>query len=491
MSGTLRVLQVASEAFPLVKTGGLADVVGALPSALAREGIEIRTLLPLYPAVAARLERATPVRELGELMGGPARLLEGEAAGLTLFLLDAPHLFDRPGGPYQTADGADWPDNAQRYAALAWAARELGLGALDSWRPAVVHAHDWQAALAPAYLAFADGPRPATVTTVHNLAFQGQFPASLLGELRLPESAFTIDGFEYYGAIGFLKAGLVYADRLTTVSPTYAREITTPAFGMGLDGVLRLRADRLVGIVNGIDETVWDPAHDAALPAPFDADRLEVREASRRELCARLGLEEDQGPLFAAVTRLSWQKGLDLLLEALPRLLALGGRLTLLGAGEAALEGAFREAARGHPGRVACRIGYDEELAHLIQAGADVILVPSRFEPCGLTQLCALRYGAVPIVARVGGLADTIVDANDAALADGVATGIQFAPVTVEALIDALERAVALWRDRPRWRALQRRGMTRRVGWSARAAAYARLYRELAAAPADARSQDR
>lgn len=491
MSRRLRVLQVASEAFPLVKTGGLADVVGALPSALAREGIEIRTLLPLYPAVAARLERATPVLELGELMGGPARLLEGEAAGLALFLLDAPHLFDRPGGPYQAVDGHDWPDNAQRFAALAWAARELGLGAIPGWRPAIVHAHDWQAALAPAYLALAVGPRPATVTTVHNLAFQGQFPASLLAELRLPESAFTIDGVEYYGAIGFLKAGLVYADRLTTVSPTYAREITTPAFGMGLDGVLRLRADRLVGIVNGIDETVWDPAHDPALPAPFDADRLEAREASRRALCARLGLEEGEGPLFATVTRLSWQKGLDLLLEALPRLLALGGRLALLGAGEPALEGAFREAARGHPGRIACRIGYDEELAHLIQAGADAILVPSRFEPCGLTQLYALRYGAVPIVARVGGLADTIVDANDAALADGVATGIQFAPVTVEALIDALERAVVLWRDRPRWRALQRRGMTRRVGWSARSAAYARLYRELAAAPVDAGSEDR
>ncbi len=482
MSGPLRVLQVASEAFPLVKTGGLADVVGALPAALAREGVEIRTLLPLYPAVLARLERAEPVLDLGELMGGPARLLEGGAAGLALFLLDAPHLFDRPGGPYQGPDGGDWPDNAQRFAALAWAARELGLGALTGFRPAVVHAHDWQAALAPAYLALADRPRPATVTTVHNLAFQGQFPATLLTELRLPESAFTIEGLEYYGAIGFLKAGLVYSDRLTTVSPTYAREIMTPAYGMGLDGLLRLRADRLVGIVNGIDEAVWDPARDPALPEPFDAARLEAREASRRALRERLGLQDDPGPLFAAVTRLSWQKGLDLLLEALPRLLALGCRLAVLGSGEPALELAFAEAARGHPGRIACRIGYDEGLAHLIQAGADAILVPSRFEPCGLTQLYALRYGAVPIVARVGGLADTVVDANEAAVGDGVATGIQFAPVTVEALVDALERAVALWRDRPRWRALQRRGMTRRVGWSARALEYARLYRELAAA---------
>lgn len=482
MSGALRVLQVASEAFPLVKTGGLADVVGALPGALAREGVEVRTLLPLYRAVRERLERAEAVLELGELMGGPARLLWATAAGLALFLLDAPHLFDRPGGPYQAADGADWPDNAQRFAALSWAARELGLGGLPSWQPELVHAHDWQAGLAPAYLALADRPRPATVMTVHNLAFQGQFPAGLLAELRLPERAFTIDGVEYYGAIGFLKAGLVYADRITTVSPTYAREIMTPAYGMGLDGLLRLRADHLTGIVNGIDEAVWDPARDPALPEPFDADRLEARKASRRALHEWLGLVEDSGPLLAAVTRLTWQKGMDLLLEAVPRLLDLGCRLAVLGAGEAALERAFCEAARGHPGRIACRIGYDEGLAHLIQAGADAILVPSRFEPCGLTQLYALRYGAVPIVARVGGLADTVIDANDAALADGVATGIQFAPVTVEALTDALERAVVLWRDRPRWRALQGRGMTRRVGWSARAVEYARLYRELVAA---------
>lgn len=482
MSTGLRVLQVAAEAFPLVKTGGLADVVGALPGALAREGVELRTLLPLYPAVRARLERAEPVLDLGELMGGPARLLAGDAAGLALFLLEADHLFDRPGGPYQGPDGADWPDNARRFAALSWAARELGLGALPTWRPDIVHAHDWQAGLAPAYLELSGRPRPATVTTVHNLAFQGQFPAGLLAELRLPPSAFTIEGVEYYGAIGFLKAGLVYADRLTTVSPTYAREITTPAFGMGLDGLLRARADRLTGIVNGIDERVWDPANDPALPEPFDAERLDRREASRRALRERLGLEDGAGPLFATVTRLSWQKGCDLLLEALPRLLALGGRFAILGAGEPSLEGAFLEAARGHPGRIACRIGYDEPLSHLIQAGADAILVPSRFEPCGLTQLYALRYGAVPIVARVGGLADTVIDANDAALADGVATGIQFAPVTVEALVDALERAVLLWRDRERWRALQRRGMTRAVGWSARAPAYARLYRELVAA---------
>lgn len=481
MSGPLRVLQVASEAFPLIKTGGLADVVGALPGALAAEGIEIRTLLPLYPQIRQRLERVEPVLELGELMGGPARLLAGEAAGLALFLLEADHLYDRPGGPYQGPDGADWPDNAERFAALSWAAREIGLGALEAWRPAVVHAHDWQAGLAPAYLALAGLPRPASVLTIHNLAFQGQFPATLLAKLRLPAEAFTIEGVEYYGAIGFLKAGIAYADRITTVSPTYAREIRTPALGMGLDGLLRHRADRLCGIVNGIDERHWDPARDPHLAAAFDGDRLDARAACREALVAELGLDPSAAPLFGVVTRLTWQKGMDLLLEALPRLLALGGALAMLAAGDPPLESAFAEAARGHPGRIAVRFGYDEPLAHRIFAGADAILVPSRFEPCGLTQLYALRYGAVPIVARVGGLADTVIDANDAALADGVATGFQFAPVTVEALIDALERAAALFRDPERWRALQRRGMTRSLGWKARAPAYAKLYRELVA----------
>ncbi|MCS6780100.1 MAG: glycogen synthase GlgA [Geminicoccaceae bacterium] len=480
MSGTLPVLQLASEAVPLVKTGGLADVVGALPAALAEHGIAMRTLLPGYPAVLAGLAERQELSAWPELMGGPARLLAGRAAGLELFVLDAPHLFDRAGDPYRAPSGGDWPDNAERFAALGWAAREIGLGALEAWRPALVHAHDWQAGLAPAYLALAGGPRPGTVLTIHNLAFQGQFPASLLAKLRLPAESFTIDGVEYYGAIGFLKAGIAYADRITTVSPTYAREIRTPALGMGLDGLLRHRADRLVGIVNGIDERLWDPGRDPHLPQPFDADRLELRAVCRRALCDELGLDPATAPLFCVVTRLTWQKGMDLLLEALPRLLGLGGALAMLAAGDPPLEAAFAEAARGHPGRIAVRFGYDEGLAHRIFAGTDAILVPSRFEPCGLTQLYALRYGAVPVVARVGGLADTVIDANDAALADGVATGILFGPPSVEALVDALERAVELFGKPEAWSGLQRRGMSRRLGWSNRAAAYAALYRALA-----------
>lgn len=479
MITAIPVLQLASEAVPLVKTGGLADVVGALPAALAAHGIALRTLLPGYPSVLAALTDRQELLAWSELMGGPARLLAGRAAGLDLFVLEAGHLYDRPGGPYRAPGGGDWPDNAERFAALCWAAREIGLGALETWRPAVVHAHDWQAGLAPAYLALAGGPRPASVLTIHNLAFQGQFPATLLAKLRLPAESFTIDGVEYYGAIGFLKAGIAYADRITTVSPTYAREIRTPALGMGLDGLLRHRADRLSGIVNGIDERHWDPARDPHLAAAFDADRLDARTACRQALVAELGLDPAAAPLFGVVTRLTWQKGMDLLLEALPRLLALGGALAMLAAGDPPLEAAFAEAARGHPGRIAVRFGYDEPLAHRIFAGADAVLVPSRFEPCGLTQLYALRYGAVPVVARVGGLADTVIDANDAALADGVATGILFGPPSAEALVDALERTLELFRRPEVWRGLQRRGTTRRLGWSERAAAYAELYRSL------------
>jgi starch synthase len=319
------------------------------------------------------------------------------------------------------------------------------------------------------------------VLTVHNLAFQGQFPAALLDRLRLPHSAFTIEGVEYYGAIGFLKAGLFFADRLTTVSPTYAREIQTPAFGMGLDGLLRARADRVTGIVNGIDELSWNPETDPHLAQRYSSKTLARRAANKAPLQRRFGLAGDPAaPLLAVVSRLAWQKGMDLLLGALPALVAAGSQVAVLGTGDEALEQAFLQASRAHPGAIGCVLRHEEALAHLVQGGADAILVPSRFEPCGLTQLYGLRYGAVPIVSRVGGLADTIVDANEAALLDGVATGIQFAPVTVEALEAAVARAVSLYRDRALWGRMQRRGMTRRVGWSRAAEQYAELYRGLA-----------
>jgi starch synthase len=477
----LNVLSVASEIFPLIKTGGLADVVGALPGVLAREGVQVRTLVPAYPAVLAKLADAATARDYDNLFGGPARVIAGRAAGLDLFAIDAPHLYDRPGNPYLGPDGLDWPDNARRFAALGRVAADIGRGAIDGYRPQVVHAHDWQAALAPAYLHYADGPRPGTAVTIHNIAFQGHYPISIFGELGFPAHALAVDGVEYFGGVGYLKAGLRLSDRITTVSPTYAREIMTPEFGNALDGLLRARAAVVQGIVNGIDDTVWDPATDPALARNYRALSIDMRLRNKTALQAQLGLApEVERPLFGVVSRLSDQKGLDLLLAALPGLVAEGGQLALLGSGDRSLEAGFASAAAGWPNSVGCVFAYDERLAHLIQAGADFIVVPSRFEPCGLTQLCALRYGAVPIVARVGGLADTIIDANEAAMAAGVATGIQFYPPSVDALSYALERALEITGDPAMMRRLRLNGMRADVSWRGPAQHYAALYRDIA-----------
>jgi starch synthase len=484
----LRVLSVASEVFPLVKTGGLADVTGALPGALEAEGVAVRTLIPGYPAVTGAIEGARPVHHVTDLFGGPARLLEARAAALDLLVLDAPHLYARPGNPYHEPEGRDWPDNALRFAALALQAAEIGGGAIDGYVPDVVHAHDWQAGLAPAYLHYRGGAgpggtRPGTVMTVHNIAFPGKLPAGLLARLGLPPSAYAIDGVEFYGTISLLKAGLQFADRITTVSPTYAAEIQTSEAGMGFDGLLRERADVLSGILNGIDTTVWNPATDERIAARYDRATLARRVVNKAALQARMGLAADpDAPLFAVVSRLTWQKGMDLLLACVPALLALGGQLALLGSGDTPIEAGFQAQAAAAPARVGCIIGYDEALAHGIQAGADALLVPSRFEPCGLTQMCALRYGAVPVVARVGGLADTVIDANPAAVAAGVATGVQFAPATAEMLEMALRRTVALYREPAAWRALQANGMASDVSWRGPARSYAALYRDLVGA---------
>jgi len=478
----LQVLAVASEIFPLIKTGGLADVVGALPAALTRENVRVRTLVPGYPAVMAAIEAPAVVREMEDLFGGPARILAGKAGALELFVLDAPHLFSRGGGPYADSGGRDWPDNPQRFAALARIGADIGGGALPDYAPDIVHAHDWQAGLTSAYLRHAAGAHPGTVMTIHNLAFQGQFQADLFPSLGLPREAFGINGIEYHGDIGYLKAGIYYADRITTVSPSYAEEIRTSDAGMGLDGLLRSRGAVVSGILNGIDTEAWNPATDTAIAAPFSAKRIGQRAANKAELQSQFFLEPDEtAPLFAVVSRLSWQKGLDLLLEALPTLLAAGAQLAVLGSGEPHLEDAFRSAAWFNPGRIGCRTGYHEETAHLVQAGCDAILVPSRFEPCGLTQLCALRYGAVPVVARVGGLADSVIDANPAALGSGVATGVQFSPVTGEMLRIAIERTVALYRQPAAWRKIQANGMASDFSWNEPARRYATLFRDLLA----------
>lgn len=415
---SIRVLAVASEVYPLIKTGGLADVVGALPIALKAEQVDTCTLVPGYPAVLDSLRRAAPVFECPLFFGAKARLLKGAHDELDLFVLDAPHLFARSGNPYLSPEGIDWPDNGARFAALARMAANIGAGAVSTFVPDVVHAHDWQAGLAPAYLKYSHQRVPGTVMTVHNMGYQGKFPREMLSQFDLPAEAFTIEGVEYYEGIGFLKAGLRLADRITTVSPTYAKEIQTDAGGMGLGGLLRERASDLRGILNGIDTSVWNPSTDLHIAMRYDADHLQNRIANKPALQRRLGLEvAPDAFLLGVISRMSWQKGLDLLFENVPTILREGMQLALLGTGDADLQEKFRAVAQANPAQIGVFIGYDEGLAHLIQAGADALVVPSRFEPCGLTQLCALRYGAVPIVSRVGGLEDTVVDIDAPAIA--------------------------------------------------------------------------
>ena len=477
----MRVLSLGSEVYPLVKTGGLADVLGALPSALAAEDVAMRVLVPGYPAVMAKLGDARPVLDIPDLFGGAARILADEPAGLPVFALDAPHLYARPGNPYTAPNGTDWPDNAQRYAALCRAAALIARGAIGGFVPDVVHAHDWQAGLLPAYLHYDGLAAPPSVMTVHNLAYQGQFSAHLLGALGLPPQAYAIDGVEYYGSIGFLKAGLFFADAITTVSPRYAAEIATPEGGMGLDGLIRARAATLHGILNGLDTETWNPATDTALMARYNAESLDARTANRQALQARMGLRpHGDALLLGVVSRLAGQKGIDLVVETLPVLDELGAQLVVLGTGEAAIEQALIAAATARPGQVAVSIGFEETLAHLIQAGADAILVPSRFEPCGLTQLAAQRYGAIPIVSRVGGLVDTVIDANPVALAANAATGIQFSPTTAPALAAAIRHAATFHADPATWQRMQRNAMTLDLSWHRPAQHYARLYRRVA-----------
>jgi starch synthase len=470
------VLAVASECAPLVKTGGLADVVGALPGALAAQGWAIRTLLPGYPGVMAALGGRQVVADWPDLLGHRARLLAGKAVGLALLVLDCPALYDRPGGPYLGPEGREWPDNDLRFAALCQAAARVAGGAAGGWRPEVVQLHDWQAGLVPVYLQAA-GLAVPTVLTIHNMAFHGLTGRGRMAALGLPAEGFTLEGFEYWGHVSALKAGLTGATALTTVSPTYARELALPEFGMGLEGVIAARAGDLAGILNGIDTMLWDPAADPHI-TPFRAPA--GKEPNARALRAAFGLVPGTGPLAAVVSRLSDQKGLDLLLAALPGFIARGGQLALLGSGERLLENAFLAAAARHPGQVGVRVGYDEALSHLIYAGADAILVPSRFEPCGLTQLYALRYGALPVVARTGGLADTVIHANAAALAASCATGIVHAPGDAAALAQALADLCTLHADRAAFRRVQKNAMHHPVGWEASAPRYAALYARLA-----------
>lgn len=481
----MQILYPVSEVYPFVKTGGLADVAEALPKALSALGHDVRLLIPAYPAVKAAITSVRAVFDDSDLFGaGPARVWLAALNGLPMpaYLLDSDGLFSRDGGPYEQPGGGDWLDNPRRFAALSWAAARIGWDGADGWRPDVVHGHDWQTGLMPAYLtAFQrTNPlrqRPGTVLTIHNLAYQGQYGPDVFASLGLPDDFAGINGVEYYGGVGFLKAGILLADRVTTVSPTYADEIRRTDTGFGLDGLLRGRLGRVSGIVNGVDTAVWNPADDPYLPARYDAEDLSGKAVCKAHLQTEMGLTVDPAaPLFGAIARLTYHKGLDLLLASAASLVTAGGQLALLGTGEPALEAGFRDLAASYPGRVGVRIGYNEGLSHRMQGGCDSILVPSRSEPCGLTQLYALRYGSPPLVRRTGGLADTVVNAEPWAVAEGVATGFQFDDAIPGALAGTLTWAVELFRDGVTWPSLQAAGMATDVSWATSARAYLDVY---------------
>lgn len=489
-SPAARILHVGAEVYPLVKTGGLGDVLGALPPALARLGLDVRLLLPGYPALRQPLTDVQPVCRLGPAFGAASvQVALGRLPGIEVpvYLVEAPSLYDRPGNPYLDAAGQAWADNPQRFGLLGWVAAYLALGDIDcAWRPQLVHSHDWHAGLAPAYLALHPHSRCRSVFTIHNLAFHGLFAPALLPVLQLPASTFTGEGLEFHGEGSMIKAGLQYADAITTVSPSYAREIQTPAFGCGLEGVITQRRGQLHGILNGVDHAVWNFATDPHLETHSEARPPQRKASAKAALQRQLGLRVDpQALLIGVVSRLTAQKGIDLLLAVLPSLLRENVQLALLGSGDADLEAACRAQAAAAPQQVGVRFTYDETLAHRIIAGADVIAVPSRFEPCGLTQLYGLRYGSLPLVHRVGGLGDTVVDADAAALAADTATGFVFDAPTAPALEEAARRALALFRQPDRWQQLMRRAIAQDYSWHGAATTYAALYgRLLDAAPA-------
>lgn len=478
----LKVLFASSEITPLIKTGGLADVSGALPPALSGLGVDIRVLVPGYPQVMQALKTKGRVAALPGLPGvPPVHLLASKLpSGLPLLVIDCA-IYDRVGGPYQDAAGRDWPDNELRFGLLSYVAALLSTPASPyPWVPDLLHCNDWQTGLAPAYLHYVSGPKAKTLITVHNLGYQGVFPTEAATRLGLPPQALSIDGVEYYGSLSFLKGGLRFADRITTVSPTYAEEIQSEPLGMGLQGLLSHRRDVLVGILNGIDTDAWDPESDPYIERYYNAGRLAAKEDNRKALRARMGLEDQADvPLFGTVGRLTEQKGLDVLAEIAPGLVELPAQLVVLGAGDAELQDAFITLARAHPGKIAVQVGFDESLSHQIEAGADLFVMPSRYEPCGLNQLYSQRYGTPPVVHATGGLKDSVVDVTPETLAARTATGFMFSPLSAPNLLAVCRRGAETFRNRRVWRQIQKNGMARDFSWEASAGKYLELYRGL------------
>ncbi len=481
----MRVLFASSEAYPLAKTGGLADVSAALPMALTALGVDVRLVLPGYPGAIDAAANKAVCAEFNDFDGaGRIRIISARTpdTGLPIWLVDCPSLFRRSGGLYQDGDGRDWPDNALRFGVFSRIAARLALGEIaPGWRADVVHANDWHTGPLPALLAAGGGARPGTLFTMHNLAFQGLFASDVYSRLGFPDDAALAHGLEFYGKISFLKAGIQYSDRLTTVSPTYAREILTPDFGCGLDGLLRVRNQDLTGILNGVDLRVWDPATDRHLPVSYGRHDLAGKRFCKRALQRELGLATTPDtPLIIFVGRMTEQKMADVVFGALPALLDRGAQVAVLGEGDPSLERRFERAGRDLSGKAAVRIGYNEPIAHRFLAGADILLHPSRFEPCGLTQLYAMRYGTLPVATSIGGLADTVVDANDETIRRGTANGFSFEGASAANLISCVDRALTLYRQPFAWRKVQVRAMSQDFGWEHSARAYLELYRRLA-----------
>lgn len=477
----MKVLFVTSEAYPFIKTGGLGDVCGALPVALRKRGIDARILLPAYPDAMNRARLTGRSISIGDPLGlGETRFLEAEEpeSGCPVWLLDCPPMFERGGGPYLMYPGHDWPDNFYRFGLLSKAAAIMGTaGHLMDWQPDILHCHDWQTGFVPAYMKAWGVTSPPVVYTIHNLHYMGLFGREVLGLLGLPDDMFSPNGLEHHGLVSALKAGIQYSQAITTVSPTYADEIRTPDGGLGLDVFLAQRGADVTGILNGIDPVVWDPMTDPNLSAPIRPESLDDdKRKNKLEVERSMGLDMNQDrPLFGLISRLVDQKGIDLVLAAVPHLVAQGGSLAVLGAGDPALEAGLTQAAAQYPGRVAMHVGYNEPLAHMIEGGSDFLLVPSRFEPCGLTQLYALRYGTIPVVRRTGGLADSIIPHT----APGGGTGIVFEHPLVDALEWALDQAMTLYADKDMLHDVRKRAMAQDFSWDMSARDYIQIYDSL------------
>lgn len=481
-----KVLFVSSEVFPLIKTGGLADVSGSLPSALQNLGVDIRILMPGYPTVLSQLSNLQPIASLSSLpVIEQAELMIGviQDTQVKVMVIKSASLYERDGGPYADNSGLEWPDNAIRFGVLSRVAAILSgvQTPLHDWKPDIVHCNDWQTGLTPVYMRLLENTAAKSVISLHNMAFQGCYGQEWIATLGLPAANFIMEGFEYYGQLSFLKAGIYYADTISTVSPRYAKEIQTTEFGFGLEGLLKTRGAEIKGILNGIETDEWNPETDTHLVKTYSANRIAGKKQVKRALQQKLGLDNDaDAPLLGIVSRLTHQKGLDLLLPNMQNLLDTGCQLALLGSGETELEAEFEAITSKNPGRVSVTIGYNEPLSHQIMAGCDMFIMPSRFEPCGLNQLYGLAYGTPPIVNATGGLADSVVDTNQATIKDKTANGFVMAEATAEALLTCITRALRVFNQEAKtWRQIQKNGMSQNLSWDKSALEYLTLYQAL------------